>query len=157
LPVAITGAPLLFDKNNGCGSELRAVSATLHTPNWGEPTLSQGAQNSVPYPLSPQRKFQSPKLKYEALEISEVMWPFEIKVLRCITVTLGPFASKVFTHYSWKGGPEANASLAFPLNTPLHITLTLILYENMKAIEHVVLHPICILSHLMCACNSTVM
>jgi len=27
----------------------------------------------------------------------------------------------------------------------------MILYENMKPIEHVLLHPICILSHLMCA------
>jgi len=29
----------------------------------------------------------------------------------------------------------------------------MILYENMKPIEHVLLHPICILSHLMCACK----
>jgi len=32
----------------------------------------------------------------------------------------------------------------------------MILYENMKPIEHVLLHPICVLSHLMCAskhCN----
>jgi len=27
----------------------------------------------------------------------------------------------------------------------------MILYENMKPIEHVLLHPICVLSHLMCA------
>jgi len=26
----------------------------------------------------------------------------------------------------------------------------MILYENMKPIEHVLLHPICVLSHLMC-------
>ena len=31
--------------------------------------------------------------------------------------------------------------------------LTMILYENMKPIEHVLLHPICALSHLMCACK----
>jgi len=31
------------------------------------------------------------------------------------------------------------------------LTLTTILYENMKPIEHVLLHPICVLSHLMCA------
>jgi len=37
------------------------------------------------------------------------------------------------------------------LNTPLYMTLTMILYENMKPIEEV-LHPICVLSHLMCAC-----
>ena len=29
----------------------------------------------------------------------------------------------------------------------------MILYEDMKAIEHVLLHPICVLSHLMCACK----
>jgi len=40
-----------------------------------------------------------------------------------------------------------------PLNTPLYITLTMILYENMKPIEHVLLHPICVLYHLMCACK----
>jgi len=27
------------------------------------------------------------------------------------------------------------------------------LYENMKPIEHVLLHPICVLSHLTCACK----
>jgi len=42
---------------------------------------------------------------------------------------------------------------AFPLNTPLCITPTTILCENMKPIEHVLLHPICVLSHLMCACK----
>jgi len=40
-----------------------------------------------------------------------------------------------------------------PLNAPLYITLTMVLYENMKPIQHVLLHPICILSHLMCACK----
>jgi len=59
-------------------------------PNWEEPTLSQGAQNSVPSPLRPQRKLRSPKLKYEALEISEIRPPFERKVL---------------THYSYFGPP----------------------------------------------------
>jgi len=29
----------------------------------------------------------------------------------------------------------------------------MILYEDMKPIEHVPLHPICVLSHLMCACR----
>jgi len=40
-----------------------------------------------------------------------------------------------------------------PLNTPLYITLTMIVYKNMKPIEHVLLHPICLLSHLICACK----
>jgi len=29
----------------------------------------------------------------------------------------------------------------------------MVLYENMKSIEHVLLHHICVLSHLMCACK----
>jgi len=37
--------------------------------------------------------------------------------------------------------------------TPLYITLTMILYENMKPIELVLLHSMCVLSHLMCACK----
>jgi len=59
----------------------RAVSAALHTPQLGRDTLLQGAQNSVPSPLSPQRKLRSPNVKYEALEISEVRGPYERKVL----------------------------------------------------------------------------
>ena len=39
------------------------------------------------------------------------------------------------------------------LKHTLYITLTMILYKNMTPIEHVVLHPICVLSHLMCACK----
>jgi len=37
------------------------------------------------------------------------------------------------------------------------LTMTMVLYENMKLIEHVLLHPIGVLSHLMCAgkdCNT---
>ena len=29
----------------------------------------------------------------------------------------------------------------------------MILYEDVKLIEHVLLHPICVVSHLMCACK----
>ena len=50
-------------------------------PNWGRPTLSQGAQNSVPSPLSPPEKASIPKLKYEALDVSEVRGPCERRVL----------------------------------------------------------------------------
>jgi len=75
----------------------RAVSAALHTPQLGGPTLSQEAQNSVPSPLSTPEKASIPKLKHEALEISEVRGPFEKKCF-CITITLGPFESKVLTH-----------------------------------------------------------
>jgi len=49
-----------------------------------------------------------------------------------------------------EGGGEAMLSLPF-LNTPLHIILTMILYENVKPIVHALLHPICVLSHLICA------
>ena len=37
-----------------------------------------------------------------------------------------------------------------------YITLTTIVYENEEPIEHVLLHPICVFFHLMCAfkhCN----
>jgi len=111
--------------------------------------------------------------------------PLKEKCL-CITVILGPFESKVFTHYNccwepvwkqsgllilyiavavgplWKQGTlhitvEKGARdkclACLPLNTPLYTTLTMILYENRKPIEHVLLHPICVLSHLMCACK----
>jgi len=30
---------------------------------------------------------------------------------------------------------------------------TMILYEDMKSIEHVLLHPICVFSHLTCICK----
>ena len=62
--------------------ELEAEPYQPHSiPPIGGGTLSQGAQNSVPSPLIPQRKLRSPKLKYEALAISEVRGPFERKVL----------------------------------------------------------------------------
>jgi len=65
-----------------------------------------------------------------------------------LQLLLDPFKSKVLYTLQLQRGPEARASL--------HETLTMILYENMKAIEHVLLDPICVLSHLMCAykhCN----
>ena len=103
---------------------------------------------------------------------------------KCIKFILGPFESKVFTHYNccwryrwkqsspvhcscllgpiWKQGrllctlrlqrgPRGKCLACLP--TPLYITLTMILYENMKPIKHVLLHPICVLSHLLCACK----
>jgi len=30
----------------------------------------------------------------------------------------------------------------------------MILHDDMKPIEHVLLYPICVLSHLMCVCNT---
>ena len=59
------------------GPTTRAVS---HAPQLGVHAVTRGP-NAVPPSLSPQRKLRSPKLKYEALEISEVRGPFERKVL----------------------------------------------------------------------------
>jgi len=80
----------------------------LSIPPFGGATLLQGAQNSVPSPLSPTAKSSIPELKYEALEISEVRRPFERKVLMyyryfgplskqfyITTAVAGPFESKV--------------------------------------------------------------
>ena len=109
---------------------------------------------------------------------------------KCITIILGPFESKVFSHYnccwgsllkqssllihcscywapfeskvgyfahySCKGGARGKCLACHHLNTPLYISLTMILYEDTKPIEPVLLHPICVLSHLMFAskhCN----
>jgi len=35
----------------------------------------------------------------------------------------------------------------------MYMTPTMIFNEDMKPIEHVLLHPICALSHLMCPCK----
>jgi len=37
-------------------------------------------------------------------------------------------------------------------NTITHIIPKMILYEDMKPIEHTLLHPICVLSHLVLMC-----
>jgi len=45
------------------------------------------------------------------------------------------------------------SSVGITDNKIIYVTLTMILYEDMKPIEHVLLHPICVVSHLMCACK----
>jgi len=56
-------------------------------------------------------------------------------------------------NYYMSGLRTKEASASLPLNIPRYITLTMVLYENMKPIEHVLRHPICELSHLMCSCK----
>jgi len=58
----------------------RAVSAAPHTPQEGTHAAT-GSQNSDPSPFNHPKKASTPKLKYEALEFSEVAGPFERKVL----------------------------------------------------------------------------
>ena len=155
-----------------CIAWVQSEPYRLHSipSNWGEHVVTGSTKFSSVTTWHPRESFD-PKLKHEALVISEVRGPFERKVLMH-SVTLGPFESKVFTrynccwgllwkqssllihysccwaplkaryfaHYSCKEGPEASASLTFPFKTPLYyITLTKILYENMKPIEHVLL------------------
>jgi len=71
-------------------------------PNWGGHAVTGGPKFQSCHHLAPQRKLRSPKLKYEVLEISEVRDPLKEK---CITVILGPFESKVFSHYNCCWGP----------------------------------------------------
>jgi len=59
------------------------------TPNLGV-TLSQGPKIQSRHHFATQRKLRSTKLKYEALEISEVRGPFERKVLMHYSY-FGPF------------------------------------------------------------------
>jgi len=60
---------------------IRAVSAALHTPQFGEGHAVTGDPKfQFRHHLASQRKLRFPKLKYEALEISEVRGPFERKV-----------------------------------------------------------------------------
>ena len=72
----------------------RAVSAALHTPQLGAPRCHRGPKIQSRHHLAPKRKLRSPKLKYEALEISGVRGPFERKVLMYYSY-IGPFQSKV--------------------------------------------------------------
>jgi len=114
-------------------------------PNWGGHAVTDaqnsavaGAQNSVPSPLSPQRKLRPSKLKYEALELSEVEDFLKEKCLY-ITVNLVPFESKVFTHYNCCWGPLWKQSSLLihyswahsKAQGALHITIAIVgLYES---------------------------
>jgi len=45
------------------------------------------------------------------------------------------------------------SSVGITDNKIIYVTPTMILYEDMKPIVHVPLDPICVVSHLMCACK----
>jgi len=79
--------------------------------------------------------------------------PLESKVAYLdITVAVGPLWQQGTLHITVaKRGPRQVPRL--PTHASLYITLTIIIYENMKPIERGLLHPICVLSHLMCACK----
>jgi len=78
-----------------------SASAALHAPNRGG-TLSQVPKIQSRYHLASPKKLRSPKLKYEALEISGVGGPFEIKVAYLyITIAVGTL---------WKRGKPTHCS-----------------------------------------------
>ena len=99
---------------------IRAVSAALHTPQLGGHAVTRGQKFQSRHHLEPQRKLRSPKLKYEALEISEVRGRFERKVRYSY---FGPFVSKVFAHYNCCWGPfeskVAHVHIAIAVESPL--------------------------------------
>jgi len=79
-----------------------------------------------------------------------------------ITVTCYLWAPSTGDHfiYMWRHLQDSTvvsavSSIGIRDNNIVYITPTIILYEDMKTIEHVLLHPICVLrsllSHLMCA------
>jgi len=108
-------------------------------------------------------------LKETCLCITVSLGPFENNVFTNYNCCRGPLwkQSSLLIHYSCCSTPLFESKVLFtlqlqrggkclaclPLNAPLYIILAMILYENMKQIEHVLLLPICVLSHLMCACK----
>ena len=129
-------------------------------PHWGHAV--PGVQNSAVtgskiksrHHLAPQMEFQPSKLKYEELEISQVGDPLKEKC-SCITVTLVPFESKVFTHYNccweplWKQSSLLIHYTCYwaPLKAQgtLHITIAIV-----GPFESVV----SLLTHYICYCGS---
>jgi len=73
------------------------ISRTPYHPIVGAHAVTGGPKFQSRHYLAPQRKLRSPKLKHEALEISEVKGPLKES---WITVILVPFESKVFSHYN---------------------------------------------------------
>jgi len=71
----------------------------------------------------------------------EPFWKQSSPLIHC-SYCWALFESKVgyFAHHSCKGGARGKCLACVHLNTPLYITLTMILYENMKPFEHALLH-----------------
>ena len=76
------------------------------------------------------------------------------KILYEQIIIFSPKMRNICVRNTLRGSPETGDSRrvlrCLPLNTPLYITFTMILCENMKPTEHVLL-LICVLSQLMCA------
>jgi len=97
--------PILFLKNDI--HIRRAVSAALHTPQLGGATLPQGPKIQTPHHWATQGKLQTPKFPnwnmkhWKSVKSGD---PLKEKCLY-ITVNLGSFESKVFTHCNCCWGP----------------------------------------------------
>ena len=79
------------------------------------------------------------------------------KILYERIINFSPKMKNIYARNTLRGrltrGARGKCLACLPLNTPLYITLTMILHENLKPVEHILLHSIHALSHLMCACK----
>ena len=74
------------------------------------------------------------------------------KILYERIIIFSPKMRNIYAQNTLRGPRQVPRLPSLKHTTVAYITLTIILCENMKPIEHVLLHPICVLSHLMCAC-----